>query len=516
MSAACSSSLSCPAFSDDGTHAKFHHSKLHHRLGSAQATISSSFFSGEGFRQPRHNRFLLVEAQLSRPFCVCKLSDYGGILHNRNYHDGCMHKAASLSSSLFLGACACNGSPLQFELRHLFLTEPFPCFAHAGFGGLSHKRLTSAWAHSQQHLSLKEDQERLLRSQERREALKLYQATILDSITQHLASFQQSALLSTNSQNEGVSGRYVPAGFDISACRSVFVGNMHKKVTDTFLTEIFSTVGPLVACKVIKKLKSSYGFVEYQDHHAAAMAISTLNGRKLFKLPIRVNWAFPGAEKERLPAHYTVFVGDLSPHVTEDLLFKLFSTYPSCLVAQVVWDTRNGKSKGYGFVSFREREDAEKAIEEMTGKVLFDKAIRCAWAVGKQTNIDEPPEQEGEKILNVIKDNPRYTTVYVGNIERQVTPEELHEFFNGLGAGAIEDVQIARRRGYGFVRYSNHEEAALAIQAADGKIIRGWPIKCSWGTKPNTLLGASDSLPLASLADQPSEPSPNMASVQPV
>jgi nucleolysin TIA-1/TIAR len=46
-----------------------------------------------------------------------------------------------------------------------------------------------------------------------------------------------------------------------------------------------------------------------------------------------------------------------------------------------------------------------------------------------------------------------------------------------LGAGIIEDVRVQREKGFGFVRYRSHEEAAYAIQAANGRIIGGKSVK---------------------------------------
>lgn len=61
----------------------------------------------------------------------------------------------------------------------------------------------------------------------------------------------------------------------------------------------------------------------------------------------------------------------------------------------------------------------------------------------------------------------------------QVTQAELHRQFHILGAGVIEEVRIQREKGFGFVRYRSHEEAALAIQMANGRIVCGKSMKVS-------------------------------------
>ena len=59
----------------------------------------------------------------------------------------------------------------------------------------------------------------------------------------------------------------------------------------------------------------------------------------------------------------------------------------------------------------------------------------------------------------------------------QVTQAELHRQFHALGAGMIEDVRVQRDKGFGFVRYRSHEEAAYAIQMANGRVVCGKSIK---------------------------------------
>ena len=41
----------------------------------------------------------------------------------------------------------------------------------------------------------------------------------------------------------------------------------------------------------------------------------------------------------------------------------------------------------------------------------------------------------------------------------------------------IEDVRLQKDKGFGFVRYRTHEEAAYAIQAANGRVICGKSVK---------------------------------------
>ncbi|KAF7134804.1 hypothetical protein RHSIM_Rhsim08G0241100 [Rhododendron simsii] len=347
---------------------------------------------------------------------------------------------------------------------------------------------------------------------------------------QQQALMQQAALLQQQSlyhpgllaapQIEPIPSGNLPPGFDPSTCRSVYVGNIHTQVTEPLLQEVFSSTGPVEGCKLIRKEKSSYGFIHYYDRRSAGLAILSLNGRHLFGQPIKVNWAYAGGQREDTSSHYNIFVGDLCPEVNDAMLFACFSVYPSCSDARVMWDQKTGRSRGFGFVSFRNQQDAQSAINDLTGKWLGSRQIRCNWATkGAGANDDKQSSdaksvveltngssEDGKETANndAPENNPQYTTVYVGNLAPEarkllymnVSQLDLHRHFHALGAGVIEEVRIQRDKGFGFVRYSNHAEAALAIQMGNTpSLFFGKQIKCSWGSKPTPPGTSSNPLP---------------------
>lgn len=60
---------------------------------------------------------------------------------------------------------------------------------------------------------------------------------------------------------------------------------------------------------------------------------------------------------------FRIFCGDLGNDVNDELLTRTFNKYPSFQKAKVIRDKRTGKSKGYGFVSFKEPQDFIKAMQ---------------------------------------------------------------------------------------------------------------------------------------------------------
>ncbi|KAM0956257.1 hypothetical protein ACFX2A_025051 [Malus domestica] len=306
-------------------------------------------------------------------------------------------------------------------------------------------------------------------------------------------------------QIEPIPSGNLPPGFDPSTCRSVYVGNIHTQVTEPLLQEVFASTGAVESCKLIRKEKSSYGFIHYFDRRSAALAIVSLNGRHLFGQPIKVNWAYASGQREDTSGHFNIFVGDLSPEVTDATLFACFSVYNSCSDARVMWDQKTGRSRGFGFVSFRNQQDAQNAINDLTGKWLGSRQIRCNWATkGAGANEDKQSSdaksvveltngssEDGKDATNseAPENNPQYTTVYVSQLD-------LHRHFHALGVGVIEEVRLQRDKGFGFVRFNTHAEATLAIQMGNTQsILCGRQLKCSWGSKPTPPGTVSNPLP---------------------
>ncbi len=67
--------------------------------------------------------------------------------------------------------------------------------------------------------------------------------------------------------------------------------------------------------------------------------------------------------------------------------------------------------------------------------------------------------------------------IYVGNLPREATEEDLKEAFAAFGevtsAKIIKDKFTGDPRGFGFVEMSNNSEGQAAISGLDGKDLKG-------------------------------------------
>ena len=71
-----------------------------------------------------------------------------------------------------------------------------------------------------------------------------------------------------------------------------------------------------------------------------------------------------------------LFVGGLSWDTTDDGLRQAFASYGEITEAKVITDRDTGRSRGFGFVTFAQDDDAKNAISKMDGTSLDGKTIK--------------------------------------------------------------------------------------------------------------------------------------------
>ncbi|KAK8081466.1 hypothetical protein PG984_002632 [Apiospora sp. TS-2023a] len=297
--------------------------------------------------------------------------------------------------------------------------------------------------------------------------------------------------------------------------RALYVGGLDPRVTEDVLRQIFETTGHVQGVKIIpdKNQKGyNYGFVEYDDPGAAERAMQTLNGRRVHQSEIRVNWAYQSntSNKEDTSSHFHIFVGDLSNEVNDEVLMQAFSAFGTVSEARVMWDMKTGRSRGYGFVAFRDRTDAEKALSSMDGEWLGSRAIRCNWANQKgQPSIAQQqamaamgmtpttpyghhhfPTHGIQSYDMIVNQTPAWqTTVYVGNLTPYTTQNDLVPLFSNFGY--VTESRFQADRGFAFIKMDSHENAAMSICQLNGYNVNGRPLKCSWGKDKTPSAGGA-------------------------
>jgi len=172
-----------------------------------------------------------------------------------------------------------------------------------------------------------------------------------------------------------------------------------------------------------------------------------------------------------------------------------------------MWDMKTGRSRGYGFVAFRERSDAEKALSSMDGEWLGSRAIRCNWANQKgQPSISQQqamvqmgmtpttpygghhhfPTHGIQSYDMVVAQTPQWqTTCYVGNLTPYTSQGDLVPLFQNFGY--VVETRFQSDRGFAFIKMDTHENAAMAICQLSGYNVNGRPLKCSVGNPQSKM-----------------------------
>lgn len=80
--------------------------------------------------------------------------------------------------------------------------------------------------------------------------------------------------------------------------------------------------------------------------------------------------------QERRPEGTNLYVSNLSYSTSEQDLEDKFANFGKITSVKIIKDPNTRKSRGFGFVTFEEADDAEKAIEKMNNSEIDGRAVR--------------------------------------------------------------------------------------------------------------------------------------------
>ncbi|KAK4741144.1 hypothetical protein SAY87_024732 [Trapa incisa] len=289
--------------------------------------------------------------------------------------------------------------------------------------------------------------------------------------------------------------------------KTIWVGDLHHWMDETYLHTCFSHTGEVVNVKVIRNkqtgLSEGYGFVEFYSHTTAEKVLQNYSTAIMPNTdqPFRLNWASfsSGNRQSENGFDLSIFVGDLSADVTDALLQETFAgRYPSVKGAKVVIDPNTGRSKGYGFVRFGDESERSRAMDEMNGVYCLNRPMRIAVATPKKTSGGHNQQHSSQAVIlagghgnqsngaathdSQSYSNPSNTTIFVGGLDSDATDEDLRQPFSQFGE--VVSVKIPVGKGCGFVQFANRKSAEDAIQELNGAVIGKQSVRLSWGRNP--------------------------------
>lgn len=174
----------------------------------------------------------------------------------------------------------------------------------------------------------------------------------------------------------------------------------------------------------------------------------------------------------------TVFVQQLAARLRTKELIAFFEKVGPVKEAQIVKDRVSGRSKGVGYVEFRQEESVPLAIQ-LTGQKLLGIPI-----IAQLTEAEKNRQARNPEASSGNHNSVPFHRLYVGNIHFSITEEDLQNVFEPFGE--LEFVQLqkdetGRSRGYGFVQFRDPNQAREALEKMNGFDLAGRPIRVGLG-----------------------------------
>lgn len=153
---------------------------------------------------------------------------------------------------------------------------------------------------------------------------------------------------------------------------------------------------------------------------------------------------------------YEVYVGNLAPLVTKEIIRELFTQVAPVIKVNVPQNRPEG-SNLYAFVELKNEESAQYVVNVLNGTVLHGSSISV-----RRRDLD------GYKL-------------YVGNLDSSVSIDDLHHLFVPFGDLLSQEKSVGST--FGFVLFSCKLAAEDAIKENHKKIVLGKPMTVNFAKR---------------------------------
>eukprot|EP00760_Papus_ankaliazontas_P018705 PhM_4_TR17591/c0_g1_i1/m.83122/K13126/PABPC; polyadenylate-binding protein len=195
---------------------------------------------------------------------------------------------------------------------------------------------------------------------------------------------------------------------------NLYIKHIKPEVTDEQLKALFDTFGPTLSVRIMRgdgDVSKGFAFCSYKEHEPAVKAVDTLHDKeheyvqegktmyvqRAMKRSERQKHVRQALRERRLQyAQYTnLYIKNLDDVVTSEKLQSVFAAYGEIRSAKVMKDAVTGLSKGFGFVSFVNAEDAKRAVKELANRlILSSKPLFVTYAQTKDERRRQLEERQ--------------------------------------------------------------------------------------------------------------------------
>lgn len=236
----------------------------------------------------------------------------------------------------------------------------------------------------------------------------------------------------------------------------IHIGDLPISVDEDFLISFLSDSAVPLGLK-LKEHRfggSKYAFVQFHNREEASKVIEELNFTKLDGRALRMSFADPETKRLIKTGVGNLFIKNLDVSIEVSQLYEAFNHFGEIVSCKIPYT--DSKPRGYGFVQFRKKEDADKAKIDLAEATFNGRKIEIRdYHKPNRTN----PEQT-------------YTNIYIKELPITIdSDKKLQELFSQFGE--IQNVAIHFSDGlpYGFCNMVKHEDAERAVKELSGKVL---------------------------------------------
>jgi len=267
-----------------------------------------------------------------------------------------------------------------------------------------------------------------------------------------------------------------------SGVGNVFIKNLDKNIDNKSLYDTFSAFGNILSCKIMTDeagQSKGFGFVHFETQEAADNAINKVNGMLLADKKVFVGRFMSRNQRSDIggPRKFTnIFIKNFGDQLDQDTLRELFEKHGKILSFKIEND-ENGHSKGFGFCSFENPDEAEEAVQKLNGYTLGDKQLYVGRFQKKNERLSEikrKKDAQRQERMNKYQG----VNLYIKNLDDTIDDERLRKEFSKFGTITSAKImsENGRSKGFGFVCFSAPDEATKAVTEMNGSIVGSKPL----------------------------------------
>ncbi|KAI1395152.1 RNA-binding domain-containing protein [Hypoxylon fuscum] len=200
----------------------------------------------------------------------------------------------------------------------------------------------------------------------------------------------------------------------------------------------------------------------------------------------------PPTKKVRVEEKKSLFVRSLPPSVTAQTLTDFFSQHFPVKHATVILDPQTKQSRGYGFVTFTDADDAKEAKEKLRRERLDGRPLVMEVAEPRhRQSASESADATARKVERqvALAEARKAPKLIVRNLPWSIkTSNQLAALFQSHGKVKFADLPNAKGKlsGFGFVTMRGRKNAERAIEAVNGREIDGRTVAVDWAVDKQT------------------------------